>query len=30
MISGELTVITDGWDILHLQAGNPIVEVVDT
>ena len=30
MISGELTVITDGWDTLHLQAGNPIVEVVDT
>ena len=30
MISGELTVITDKQDTLHLQAGDPIVEVVDT
>ncbi len=30
MISGELTVITDKQDTLHLQAGDPIVEVVNT
>jgi quercetin dioxygenase-like cupin family protein len=30
MISGELTVITDKEDTLHLQAGDSIVEVVDT
>ena len=30
MISGELTVITDKEDTLHLQAGDPIVEVVNT
>ncbi len=30
MISGELTVITEKHDTLHLHAGDPIVEVVDT
>ena len=30
MISGELTVITDQADTLHLKAGDAIVEVVDT
>ena len=30
MISGELTVITDKQDTLHLKAGDPIVEVVET
>ncbi len=30
MISGELTVITDKQDTLYLQAGDPIVEVVNT
>lgn len=30
MIYGELTVITEKHDTLHLHAGDPIVEVVDT
>ncbi len=30
MISGKLTVITDKQDTLHLLAGDPIVEVVNT
>lgn len=30
MIAGELTVITDKSDTLHLKAGDPIIEVVDT
>lgn len=30
MISGELTVITDQADTLHLKAGDPIIECVNT
>lgn len=30
MLSGELTVVTTNGESLHLQAGDPIVEVVDT
>jgi len=30
LLSGELTVITQGGKTLHLKAGDPIVEVVDT
>ena len=30
LIKGELTVMTEDGKILHLQAGDPIVEVTDT
>ena len=30
LVSGELTVITDSGQTLHLKPGDPIVEVVDT
>ena len=30
LVSGELTVITDNGQTLHLKPGDPIVEVVDT
>ncbi|MFA6619062.1 MAG: cupin domain-containing protein [Candidatus Neomarinimicrobiota bacterium] len=30
IISGELTVITDEADTLHLKAGDPVIEVVKT
>jgi quercetin dioxygenase-like cupin family protein len=30
LLKGELTVVTDGGRTLHLKAGDPIVEVVDT
>lgn len=30
LLSGELTVVTENGKILHLKAGDPIVEVVDT
>jgi len=30
LLKGELTVVTEDKKTLHLQAGDPIVEVVDT
>jgi quercetin dioxygenase-like cupin family protein len=30
LLSGELTVVTKGGKTLHLKAGDPIVEVVNT